>query len=89
MELYIKIWIFELYVVPLWFKFIIMKHTDEEIKDINLTFHGKGIKRLNIPPVIFTMNDINRIQIWVGKRYTNFNGGFGLMSGVTISSNTK
>jgi hypothetical protein len=58
-----------------------MKHTDEEIKDINLTFNGRGIKRLNIPPVIFTMNDINKVQMWAGNRYTNFNGGFGIMPG--------
>lgn len=57
------------------------KHTDEEIKDINKTFNGRGIKRLSIPPVIFTMDDINKIQIWASKRYTNFNGGFGIMPG--------
>ena len=55
-----------------------MEYTDEEIKDINKTFHGKGIKRLNIPPVIFTMNDMNKIQNWASNRYTNFNGGFGI-----------
>ena len=57
------------------------KYTDEEIKDINKTFNKRGIKRLNIPPVIFTMNDINMIQEWVANRYTNFNGGFGIMPG--------
>ncbi len=58
-----------------------MKHTDEEIKDINKTFYGRGIKRLNIPSVIFTMNDINMIQNWASNRYTNFNGGFGIAPG--------
>jgi hypothetical protein len=58
-----------------------MKRTDEEIKDINKTFNGRGIKRLDIPSVIFTMGDINRVQNWAANRYTNFNGGFGIAPG--------
>lgn len=59
-----------------------MKRTDEEIKDINKTFNGRGIKRLNIPPVIFTIGDINKVQNWAAERYTNFNGGFGVAPGM-------
>jgi hypothetical protein len=58
-----------------------MKYTDEELIDINKRLHGRGIKRLIIPDVIFTMGDINKVQNWAANRYTNFNGGFGIAPG--------
>ena len=57
------------------------KYTDEELIDLNKTLHGRGIKRLNIPPVIFTIDDINKVQEWASNRYTNWNGGFGIAPG--------
>lgn len=57
------------------------KFTDEELKDFNKILHGRGIKRLSIPAVIFTIGDINKIQEWASNRYTNWNGGFGIAPG--------
>jgi len=57
------------------------EYTKEEILNINKTFHGKGSKFLNVPLVIFTTEDIIKVQEWAYNRYTNFNGGFGIAPG--------
>ena len=48
------------------------------ILDIHKELHGKGVERFIPKQIYFTTGDLVKLQNYLDKQYTNFNGGFGL-----------